>query len=132
MARPTSLRGSLDSSSSRIANKLFNSHPSIKTVSFAIVFSYYLLTFLLVTFPTAPKIEVSAPGDIIYSEVNHEGVRKLEAYLEEMASGTSVPDNVNIQKVQDDVLKLWNVVKSQPGIGQDQKNNVRRRRPLFA
>jgi fatty acid synthase subunit alpha, fungi type len=42
-----------------------------------------------------------------------------------MASGTSVPDNVNIQKVQDDVLKLWNVVKSQPGIGQDQKNKIK-------
>jgi len=37
-----------------------------------------------------------------------------------MASGDS--GSVNIQKVQDDVLKLLSVVKSQPGISQEQKN----------
>src|ERR1700733_13072604 len=38
----------------------------------------------LVTFPTAPHTEVTAQGDIVYSEVVREGVRKLEAYVEEM------------------------------------------------
>ncbi|QRV90063.1 fatty acid synthase subunit beta [Ceratobasidium sp. AG-Ba] len=78
-----------------------------------------------VTFPTAPKTEVNGKGDIIYSEVVREGVRKLEAYVEEMASGDNIPGNVNIQKVQDDVAKLWNVVKSQPEISQEQKNRIR-------
>ncbi|KAG8716660.1 3-oxoacyl-[acyl-carrier-protein] synthase [Ceratobasidium sp. 394] len=78
-----------------------------------------------VTFPTAPKIEVNEKGDIIYSEVVREGVRKLEAYVEEMASGDNIPGNVNIQKVQDDVVKLWNVVKSQPEISQEQKNRIK-------
>ncbi|KIJ51487.1 hypothetical protein M422DRAFT_203704 [Sphaerobolus stellatus SS14] len=78
-----------------------------------------------VTFPTAPKTEVTAKGDIVYSEVNREGVRKLEAYVEEMASGDTISGNINIQKVQDDVLKLWNVVKSQAGISQEQKNRIK-------
>lgn len=77
-----------------------------------------------VTFPTAPRTEVTAKGDIVYSEVVRENVRKLEAYVEEMASGDTI-STVNIQKVQEDVLKLWTVVKSQPGISQDQKNRIK-------
>ncbi|KAJ7200860.1 acyl transferase domain-containing protein [Mycena pura] len=78
-----------------------------------------------VTFPTAPHTEVTSKGDIVYSEVVRENVRKLEAYVEEMASGNTVSGNVNINKVQDDVLKLWTVVKSQPGISQEQKNRIK-------
>jgi fatty acid synthase subunit alpha len=61
----------------------------------------------------------------VYSEVVRENVRKLEAYVEEMASGDTVSGTVNIQKVQDDVLKLWTVVKSQPGISLEQKNRIK-------
>ncbi|KAF8577776.1 fatty acid synthase [Ramaria rubella] len=78
-----------------------------------------------VTFPTAPHTEVNAKGDIVYSEVVRESVRKLEAYVEEMASGDTIAGSINIQKVQDDVLKLWNVVKSQPGITQEQKGRIK-------
>ncbi|KAL0953237.1 hypothetical protein HGRIS_004490 [Hohenbuehelia grisea] len=78
-----------------------------------------------VTFPTAPHTEVTEKGDIVYSEVVRENVRKLEAYVEEMSSCDTVTGPVNIQKVQDDVLKLWTVVKSQPGISQEQKNRIK-------
>ncbi|KAJ7067175.1 fatty acid synthase [Mycena amicta] len=78
-----------------------------------------------VTFPTAPHTEVTAKGDIVYSEVVRENVRKLEAYVEEMASGDTVSGTVNINKIQEDVLKLWTVVKSQPGISQEQKNRIK-------
>lgn len=54
-----------------------------------------------------------------------EGVRKLEAYVEEMATGGPPPTAVNVDKVQDDVLKLWNFVKNQPEISQDQKNRIK-------
>ena len=77
------------------------------------------------TFPTAPKMEVTPKGDIVYSEVVRENVHKLEAYVEEMASGNTISDDTNIQKVQDDVLKLWTIVKSQPGISQEQKNCIK-------
>ncbi|KAF9532470.1 fatty acid synthase [Crepidotus variabilis] len=78
-----------------------------------------------VTFPTAPKTEITDKGDIKYTEVVREKVRKLEAYVEEMASGDNVSGAVNIQKVQDDVMKLWSVVKSLPEISDDQKNRIR-------
>ncbi|KAI0033531.1 fatty acid synthase [Vararia minispora EC-137] len=94
------------------------------------IFPYFIysklhLTRLLVTFPTAPKTEVTAKGDIVYSEVVRENIRKLEAYVEEMASTDNVTNSVNMQKIQDDVLKLWNVVKSQPEISEEQKNRIK-------
>jgi len=79
----------------------------------------------LVTFPTAPHIEITEKGQTIYSEVNRENVRKLEAYVEEMASADQISGSVNIQKIQDDVVKLWNVVKSQPEISEEQKNRIK-------
>jgi fatty acid synthase subunit alpha, fungi type len=42
-----------------------------------------------------------------------------------MASGDTVSGSVNIQKVQDDVLKLWSVVKALPEISSDQKNRIK-------
>lgn len=54
-----------------------------------------------------------------------ENVRKLEAYVEEMARSNTVSGSVNIQKVQDDVMKLWTIVKSQLEITQDQKNRIK-------
>ena len=70
-------------------------------------------------------MEVTPKGDIVYSEVVHENVRKLEAYVKEMASSNTISDDTNIQKVQDGVLKLWTIVKSQPGISQEQKNRIK-------
>jgi len=61
----------------------------------------------------------------VYTEVVRENVRKLEAYVEEMTSGDTISGSINIQKVQDDVLKLWTVVKSQPEISQEQKNRIK-------
>ncbi|KAH7108468.1 hypothetical protein BKA62DRAFT_667324 [Auriculariales sp. MPI-PUGE-AT-0066] len=59
-----------------------------------------------VTFPTAPKTEVTARGNIVYSEVNREGVRKLEAYVGEMASGdTSLNSQPEISQEQKDHIK---------------------------
>jgi fatty acid synthase subunit alpha, fungi type len=57
--------------------------------------------------------------------VVREKVRKLEAYVEEMACGDTASTPINIQKVQDDVLKLWSVVRSQPGISEEQKNRIK-------
>ena len=52
-------------------------------------------------------------------------MRKLEAYIEEMASTDQISGSVNIQKIQDDVVKLWNIVKSQPEINEEQKNRIK-------
>ena len=44
---------------------------------------------------------------------------------EEMASGDTISGAVNIQKVQDDVLKLWSIVKALPEISLDKKNRIK-------
>lgn len=77
------------------------------------------------TFPTAPHTTVTEKGEIKYSEVVRENVRKLEAYVEEMAQCDTVSGPVNVQKVQDDVMKLWTIVKSLPEISSDQKNRIK-------
>ena len=56
-----------------------------------------------VALPTAPHTEVSAKGDIQYSEVPRQNVRKLESYVKEMASGGEVEPSVNLEKVQSDI-----------------------------
>lgn len=45
-----------------------------------------------------------------HNEVVRGTIGKLEAYVEEMASGDTTTASVNMQKIQDDVLKLWTVV----------------------
>ena len=34
-----------------------------------------------VALPTAPKTEITAKGDIVYSEISRQNVRKLESYV---------------------------------------------------
>jgi fatty acid synthase subunit alpha, fungi type/fatty acid synthase subunit beta, fungi type len=68
-----------------------------------------------VIFPTTPHLEVTPVGDIIYTEVVCENVHKLEACVKEMVMGGAMPSVVNIQKVQDDILKLWKVIKLAAG-----------------
>lgn len=78
-----------------------------------------------VTFPTAPHTEVTGKGDIKYSEINREDVRKLEAYVKEMAAGGKIStSNVNLDKVQSDVEKLYELVKSQPQISDAHKASI--------
>ncbi|KAF9648674.1 fatty acid synthase [Thelephora ganbajun] len=78
-----------------------------------------------VTFPTAPNVEINEKGDVIVTEVVREGVRKLEAYVEEMSSSNAVNAPINVDKVHASVLKLWNVVQSQPGISEEQVSRIK-------
>ena len=96
-------------------------------VSNEYAFPKYVLNLicLLVTFPTAPHTEITEKGEVVYSEVNRKDVRKLEVYIKQMVSADHISDSVNIQKIQDDVVKLWNVVKSQPEISEEQKNHIK-------
>ena len=79
----------------------------------------------IVTFPTAPNVKISENGDIVVTEVLREGVRKLEAYVEKMSSSDAVNTPINVDKVHASVLKLWNVVQSQPGISEEQVSRIK-------
>ncbi|GAA5878476.1 hypothetical protein JCM8547_005957 [Rhodosporidiobolus lusitaniae] len=79
-----------------------------------------------VTFPTAPKTTVTAKGDIVVEEVNREGVSRLEKYVAEMAAGSKVTvQSVNLDKVQDQVEKLYKLVKSQPQISKTHMQSIK-------
>jgi len=75
-----------------------------------------------VTFPTGPRTEVTAQGDVVYSEVVRECIRKLEAFVEEMATGGRPPTAVHIDKVHEDVLKL---LERRQVTAQEQMKDVR-------
>lgn len=69
---------------------------------------------------------MTSKGDIVYSEVVRGNIRKLESYVEEMANGPEISGNgPNVQKVQDDVLKLWNLVKNLPGIPEQNRERMK-------
>ncbi|KAJ3255887.1 3-oxoacyl-[acyl-carrier-protein] synthase [Boothiomyces macroporosus] len=78
-----------------------------------------------VTFPTAPCTIITEKGEIKYSEVNRENVRKLEAYVKEMAEGSKVGLKVDLGKIQNDVAKLYRMVRQQPQMSRDSKNAVK-------
>lgn len=65
-----------------------------------------------VAHPTAPHTEVTAKGDIIYTEIIRQNVRKLESYVKEMASGGEVEPFVNLDKVQSDIGTSSNLTLS--------------------
>jgi len=77
--------------------------------------------FFVVTFPAALQIEVTLNGDVVYSEVVGENLCKPEAYVEKMTSR----DTTTTQQVQEDVLKLWTLVKMQLEVSQEQKNHIK-------
>ncbi|RXK40210.1 hypothetical protein M231_02484 [Tremella mesenterica] len=78
-----------------------------------------------VALPTAPHTEITANGDVVYREVLRQNVRKLESYVKEMASGGAVEPRVNLDKVQSDIEKLWELVNSQPSITPAQKSAIK-------
>ena len=59
------------------------------------------------------------------TEVVRDSVRKFGAYVEEMSSSDVVNAPINVDKVHASVLKLWNVVQSQPGISEEQVSPIK-------
>lgn len=73
-------------------------------------------TYKEVYAPTAPKTEIDAKGSIIYTEAKRAGVRKLESYVKEMAAGTRVGPQVNVDKAQENINKLWTLIRNEPSV----------------
>jgi len=78
-----------------------------------------------VTFPTAPKTTVTLKGEIVYEEVNRVGVSRLERYVAEMAAGSKITAEMNLDKVQESIQNLYKLVKSQPTIAKSQMAAIR-------
>jgi len=72
-----------------------------------------------------PHTKLNEKGEIVHSEVNWHDRRKLETYVEEMGSADRIFGSAKVQKIQDDVVRLWNVVKSEPEISDGQQNRIK-------
>ncbi|KAI9021639.1 fatty acid synthase [Phycomyces nitens] len=66
-----------------------------------------------VTFPTGPQVTVTATGDIEYKEVPREGCRKLADYVKVMATGSKTTEFSNRLKVQQNLGRLYKIIRSQ-------------------
>ncbi|KAA1129514.1 3-oxoacyl-[acyl-carrier-protein] synthase [Puccinia graminis f. sp. tritici] len=77
------------------------------------------------TFPTAPKTTVTLKCEIVYEEVNRVGVSRLERYVAEMAAGSKITAEMNLDKVQESIQNPYKLVKSQPTIAKSQMAAIR-------
>ncbi|KAL9936912.1 hypothetical protein V8E36_004147 [Tilletia maclaganii] len=75
--------------------------------------------------PTAPHTEIDARGNIVYTEEKRSGVRKLESYVKEMAVGTRVGPQVNVEKAQENIAKLWTLIKNEPSMSKLSKTTLK-------
>ncbi|WAQ92446.1 hypothetical protein PtA15_16A354 [Puccinia triticina] len=73
-----------------------------------------------VTFPTAPRTTVTLKGEIVNKEVDRVGVSRLKGYVAEMAAGSKITAEMNLEKVQESIQNLYKLVKSQLTIAKSQ------------
>lgn len=77
-----------------------------------------------VTIPTGPQTTVDARGNLDYKEIPRPAVRKLEHYVKEMADGGKISEYSNRTKVQNDLAKIYKVIKAQSEISGDSKLEI--------
>lgn len=79
--------------------------------------------------PTAPCTEIDAKGNIVYREAKREGVRKLEAYVKEMETGTrtagTVAAQLNTERAHENITKLWSLIRNEPSVSKLGKATIK-------
>ncbi|KAL2129218.1 hypothetical protein VTI74DRAFT_8075 [Chaetomium olivicolor] len=66
-----------------------------------------------VAIPTGPRTTIDARGNMKYEEVPRASCRKLEHYVQQMAEGGKISEYGNRTKVQNDLSKLYKLIKQQ-------------------
>lgn len=66
-----------------------------------------------VAIPTGPHTTIDAKGNLKYEEVPRASCRKLEHYVQQMADGGKISEYGNRTKVQNDLAKLYKIIKQQ-------------------
>lgn len=82
-------------------------------------------TYKEVYAPTAPQTKVDEKGNIQYEEVKRIGVRKMEAYVKEMAAGTRVGPQVDIDAAREQMSRLWTLIKNEPSVSRFNKSTIK-------
>ncbi|KAK0620028.1 hypothetical protein B0T14DRAFT_480630 [Immersiella caudata] len=66
-----------------------------------------------VAVPTGPQTTIDARGNLDYKEVPRASCRKLEHYVQQMAEGGKISEYGNRTKVQNDLSKIYKLIKQQ-------------------
>ncbi|KAJ2450977.1 fatty acid synthase alpha subunit Lsd1, partial [Coemansia sp. RSA 2336] len=77
-----------------------------------------------VDFPTGPHTEVTATGDIKYSEVHRADERKLLDYVRKMQAGGELTRFSGRQRVEQNLAKIYRIIKQQNGLKKDSKHAI--------
>ena len=72
-----------------------------------------------VNVPTGPRTTIDARGNLNYEEIPRASCRKLEHYVQQMAEGGKISEYGSRTKVQNDLAKLYKLIKNQ---NKNQKN----------
>ncbi|CAD6921815.1 unnamed protein product, partial [Tilletia laevis] len=75
--------------------------------------------------PTALHTKIDARGNIVYTEAKRIGVRKLEAYIKEMAVGTRIGPQINVEKARENIGELWMLIKNEPSMSKLSKATLK-------
>ncbi|KAJ1899342.1 fatty acid synthase alpha subunit Lsd1, partial [Kickxella alabastrina] len=74
-----------------------------------------------VDFPTGPRTEVTASGDIKYAEVQRADERKLLDYVHKMQAGGELTQFSGRQRVEQSLAKIYRIIKQQNSMKKDSK-----------
>ncbi|GAB1316589.1 beta subunit of fatty acid synthetase [Madurella fahalii] len=66
-----------------------------------------------VAVPTGPRTTIDARGNLKFEEVPRASCRKLEHYVQQMAEGGKISEYGNRTKVQNDLSKIYKLIKQQ-------------------
>ncbi|KXX77518.1 Fatty acid synthase subunit alpha [Madurella mycetomatis] len=66
-----------------------------------------------VAVPTGPRTTIDARGNMKFEEVPRASCRKLEHYVQQMAEGGKISEYGNRTKVQNDLSKIYKLIKQQ-------------------
>lgn len=78
-----------------------------------------------VQYPTAPQTTIDAQGNMSYAEVPRPAIRKLEHYVKEMAAGGKLSEYGNRTKVQNDLAKIYKIIKQQHKITKSSQMQIK-------
>ena len=79
-----------------------------------------------VSIPTGPHTTIDARGNLDYAEIPRSSVRKLEHYVREMADGGKISEYGNRTKVQNDLSRIYKLIKQQHKLSKSSQLQRRR------
>ena len=78
-----------------------------------------------VAVPTGPQTSVDTRGNLEYEEVPRASARKLEHYVREMAEGGKISEYGNRTKVQNDLSRIYKLIKQQHKLSKSSQLQIR-------